>query len=181
MSENLYQLLGVDENASTEEIRRAYHKLSKRLHPDVAGPDAHALMKLINRAGDVLLDPQRRAEYDLALRPSPPPAPKPTAPPQQPTRRSQAHEHIGQPHRSHSAQPAPLRRTSRWRRAVAWAVATRFGRLTIALIVLTFVAQPLPGVTTPFPIPIIVAGLCVELLARLARSRGLADESVGFA
>ena len=73
-----YQLLGVDADASSDEIQRAYRLLALRLHPDVA-PDADpAAMAAINGAWSVLSDPARRAAYDAGLgRPEPPPAAQP--------------------------------------------------------------------------------------------------------
>ena len=74
-----YEVLGVDPEASTEEIQRAYRLLALRHHPDVA-PDAdQARMAEINGAWSVLSDPARRRIYDAALR-EPPLPPPPTAP-----------------------------------------------------------------------------------------------------
>ena len=75
-----YEVLGVDQDADTEEIQRAYRHLARRHHPDVA-PDAdRATMAAINAAWAVLGDPARRKVYDTALgRPEPPPRPAPQA------------------------------------------------------------------------------------------------------
>lgn len=59
---DLYQLLGVPRDASQEDIKRAYRRRARELHPD-AGGDEDAF-KQITRAYEVLSDPQRRAVYD---------------------------------------------------------------------------------------------------------------------
>lgn len=61
-----YELLGVSRNATAEEIKRAYRRLARELHPD-ANPgdaDAESRFKELSRAYEVLSDPQRRANYD---------------------------------------------------------------------------------------------------------------------
>jgi curved DNA-binding protein CbpA len=73
-----YEVLGVAEGASEEEVRRAYRRLVKAVHPDHAGDAAH--FRSITQAYDVLSDPARRAAYDRSLRPAPvaaPPRPGP--------------------------------------------------------------------------------------------------------
>jgi curved DNA-binding protein len=57
-----YQTLGVDENATQEEIKKAYRKLANKNHPDKGG-DAEVFKK-IAAAYEVLGDEQKRAEYD---------------------------------------------------------------------------------------------------------------------
>ena len=74
-----YDLLGVEPNASLEEIQRAYRLLALRHHPDVA-PDADpSTMAAINGAWSVLGDPVRRHNYDFELG-QPDPAPRPAPP-----------------------------------------------------------------------------------------------------
>jgi curved DNA-binding protein CbpA len=65
-----YRLLGVRRDASTAEIKSAYHRLARRYHPDInpGDPAADARLKAINEAAAVLLDPQRRARHDAQLR-----------------------------------------------------------------------------------------------------------------
>ena len=58
-----YEILGVPETASIEEIKKAYHELAKELHPD-RNPGQEARMKVINKAHDVLSDDNKKKEYD---------------------------------------------------------------------------------------------------------------------
>jgi len=88
-----YEVLGVSQGASNQEVRRAYHRQARRLHPDLnpggagpattAAPDGGAgdAMAAVNRAWSVLGDPSRRREYDSELRAlAGRPAPEPTTP-----------------------------------------------------------------------------------------------------
>lgn len=63
-----YQLLGLREQASREEVRSAHRKLASLNHPDREGGDA-AKMSMINAAYDVLYDPAKRKEYDTFYKP----------------------------------------------------------------------------------------------------------------
>lgn len=60
-----YELLGVSKDATTEEIRRAYRKKARVLHPDYAGPDSEEEFKQVSMAYEVLSDPKKRERYDL--------------------------------------------------------------------------------------------------------------------
>jgi hypothetical protein len=98
---NFYQVLGVNPKASQDDLKKAYHKLAREFHPDVAANKALAeeKFKAINEAYEVLSDPQKRSDYEIGRlkgfcpeakpgtytkrperpRPPTPPKPRPTA------------------------------------------------------------------------------------------------------
>lgn len=61
-----YNILGVDKKASEEDIKKAYRKLARKLHPDINpnDKDAHQKFQQINEANEVLSDPEKRKKYD---------------------------------------------------------------------------------------------------------------------
>lgn len=63
MKKDYYDILGVGKDASPEEIKSAWKKKVKELHPDV-NPDGETLLIEINEAYDILKDPQKKAIYD---------------------------------------------------------------------------------------------------------------------
>ena len=66
MAEDFYAMLGVRRDASSDEIKRAYRRLARELHPDVnPDPETQEKFKEISQAYDVLSDPEKRQMYDL--------------------------------------------------------------------------------------------------------------------
>lgn len=61
-----YKILGVDKNATQEEIKKAFRKLARQYHPDLNPNDESAKDKFqqINEANEVLSDPEKRKKYD---------------------------------------------------------------------------------------------------------------------
>ena len=67
-AKNHYDTLGVAQDASAADIKKAYHKLVRKYHPDIStDPDADKKTSEINQAYNVLKDPAKRAEYDALL------------------------------------------------------------------------------------------------------------------
>ncbi|HWG02911.1 MAG TPA: molecular chaperone DnaJ [Trebonia sp.] len=66
MAEDFYALLGVRRDAGPDEIKRAYRRLARELHPDVnPDPETQEKFKEISQAYEVLSDPEKRQMYDL--------------------------------------------------------------------------------------------------------------------
>ena len=68
----LYKRLGVAPTATDIEIKKAYRKLAKKLHPDLNpdDPQAETKFKEINEAYETLSDPDKRKSYDAAQQPT---------------------------------------------------------------------------------------------------------------
>src|SRR3989441_11469602 len=69
-TKDYYQVLGVPETATVDEIKRAFRRLAKQHHPDrnPGKPQAAERFKEINEAHDVLSDPAKRKQYDQLRR-----------------------------------------------------------------------------------------------------------------
>lgn len=65
MARDYYEILGVSRSADSDELKRAYRRMARKYHPDVnKDPGAEETFKEINRAYEVLSEPQMRARYD---------------------------------------------------------------------------------------------------------------------
>lgn len=61
-----YKILEIDKTATPEDIKKAYRKLARKLHPDLNPNDkeAHKKFQQLNEANEVLSDPEKRKKYD---------------------------------------------------------------------------------------------------------------------
>jgi len=63
---DLYEILGISRTATQEEIRKAYRRLARELHPDSSGdPATEERFKEVTAAYEILSDPNKRERYDL--------------------------------------------------------------------------------------------------------------------
>ena len=67
MSKDYYEILGLDSNASEDDIKKAYRSLAKKYHPDLHPGDSEAEQKFkdINEAYATLSDPEKKSMYDM--------------------------------------------------------------------------------------------------------------------
>ncbi|NBV29170.1 hypothetical protein EBS02_09190 [bacterium] len=69
MAENFYQILGVEPNATSDDIKKAYRTLARKYHPDInKESDAELKFKAIAEAYDTLSDDYKRRDYDQSLK-----------------------------------------------------------------------------------------------------------------
>ena len=82
-----YELLGLTTQATATDIRAAYRRKAKELHPDISTDrDAHKKMALVNKAYEVLSDPTSRQQYDRTRARSGKSGPTPRSSPPKPSR-----------------------------------------------------------------------------------------------
>jgi restriction system protein len=79
-ADTYYEVLGVEADASQDDIKAAYRRLSRQVHPDQGG--SGALFRKVTEAYETLSDPARRAAYDDSLR-APRGQPEPGEPPEE--------------------------------------------------------------------------------------------------
>jgi curved DNA-binding protein CbpA len=60
---NYYEILGVSEDASPDEIKKAFRKLAMKLHPDKKGGNKEKFQE-VNEANQVIGNPQKKQQYD---------------------------------------------------------------------------------------------------------------------
>ena len=64
VQDNYYEVLGVQENATQDEIKKAYRKLAKENHPDTGGDEVK--FKKVSEAYETLSDDSKRSQYDYS-------------------------------------------------------------------------------------------------------------------
>lgn len=66
MVQDHYVTLGISRDASGDDIKRAYRKLARELHPDVnPDPRSHERFQEVTHAYEILSDPEQRRSYDM--------------------------------------------------------------------------------------------------------------------
>ena len=64
---NYYEILGISQNATQDEIKQKYRKLAKEIHPDKSKKNSEEQMSEINKAYEILSNKERRERYDKFL------------------------------------------------------------------------------------------------------------------
>ena len=67
-TKDYYKILEINETATEAEIKAAYRTLARKYHPDIAGEENSEKFKDINEAHDILMNRQKRYEYDTLRR-----------------------------------------------------------------------------------------------------------------
>ena len=67
---NYYEVLGIEQNCSQNEIKTSFRKRAKEIHPDIQGlhSNSHDKMRQLIKAYETLSDPEKRFEYDKRLK-----------------------------------------------------------------------------------------------------------------
>lgn len=112
MDMNYYQMLGVSQDASKDDINKAYRSLIAKYHPDIKGEAGEAATEYLNTIHDTLTDDDKRKEYDRTLNDDTNHAeehheePRPHRSSMPHTHRQTANEHGEEAHESPSQRPA---------------------------------------------------------------------------
>ena len=69
MTSNYYKILEIDKEASSDDIKRSYRRLSLKYHPDknANDPEKTEKFKLVTEAYEILSDPNRKRQYDMSI------------------------------------------------------------------------------------------------------------------
>ena len=130
-----YAILGVDHDATEEQIRKAFQQKARKLHPDInKEPDAEERFKEVSEAYAVLSDPDKRRRYDAMQSGNPFAASGPTIPRLAAMSSTSLISTRGRPGRA-AARALPISATSRARSVTVWApcTLTTRGRVPLAV------------------------------------------------
>lgn len=105
-----YEILGLDNDASSQDVKDAYKRLAKRAHPDAGG--SAALFRMVEEAHRVLSDPASRRAYDATRRSSP----RTNGTPRRTERTRNAQSERGSAERDHAEREAARARDEQKRR-----------------------------------------------------------------
>lgn len=67
---NYYEILGVKNDATSEEIKKSFRELAKKTHPDKTKEDSEEEMIKINKAYEILSDKNSKEKYDRYFKPN---------------------------------------------------------------------------------------------------------------